>query len=52
MMLIRVYRGMSGGVIGSHVAPPSRVMCISPSSDPAQIVLTSWNDGARANTVA
>lgn len=42
----------AGGVIFCQFLPWSRVMCNRPSSEPAQIVLTSWNEGARANTVA
>ena len=52
MMLTRLNLGRSGGVMSSQVAPPSLVMLTFPSSDPAQIVSTSWCDGASAKIVA
>src|SRR6185436_6486117 len=50
--LTRPKSGMSFGVTFVHVLPPSRVTCTSPSSDPAQMTLTSVLPGASENTVA
>ena len=44
--------GSRFGVTFCQVAPLSRVMCTSPSSDPAQISPGSRREGASANTVA
>ena len=43
---------MSRGVTSVHFLPPSRVTCTTPSSDPAQITLTSVLPGPSENTVA
>ena len=43
--LTRPNSGMSLGVTFAHVAPPSRVRCTSPSSEPVQITFTSRFDG-------
>src|SRR6185436_8442911 len=43
---------MSFGVTFVQVLPPSRVTCTSPSSDPAQMTLTSVLPGPSENTVA
>jgi hypothetical protein len=52
MMLTRPNSGISFGVTSCQLLPPSRVTLIMPSSDPAQITLTSTFDGASAKTVA
>ena len=43
---------MSFGVTFAQFLPPSRVTCTMPSSDPAQMTLTSVLPGASENTVA
>ena len=43
---------MSFGVTLVQFFPPSRVTCTSPSSDPAQMMLTSFLPGPSAKTVA
>ena len=52
MVLMRTKSGASRGVTSSQPAPPSRVTCTSPSSDPTQITSASWYEGAMAKTVA
>ena len=49
--LTRPKSGMSFGVTFVHVLPPSRVTCTRPSSEPAQMMLTSVLPGASENTV-
>ena len=49
--LIRENGGRSFGVMFFQVFPPSRVSWAIPSSDPVQIVLRSWNDGATVKIV-
>ena len=51
MMLTRPNSGISFGVTLVHVLPPSRVTCTSPSSDPAQRMLTSLLPGPSAKIV-
>ena len=43
---------MSFGVTFVHVLPPSRVTFTTPSSDPAQMMFTSFLPGPSAKTVA
>ena len=50
--LTRPRSGISFGVTFVQVLPPSRVTCTRPSSDPAQMMLTSVLPGASENTVA
>ena len=50
--LTRPRSGMSFGVTFVQVLPPSRVRCTRPSSEPAQMMLTSVLPGASENTVA
>jgi hypothetical protein len=49
--LMRLQGASPFGVTFCQVAPPSRVMWTSPSSEPAQSVLASWRDSARAKIV-
>ncbi len=50
--LTRPKSGMSFGVTFAQLLPPSRVTWTRPSSDPAQMMLTSFLPGPSANTVA
>src|SRR5262245_35940797 len=49
--LTRPKSGMSFGVTFAQLLPPSRVTCTIPSSDPAQMMLTSFLPGPIAKTV-
>ena len=50
--LIRENSGISFGVTFFQLLPPSRVMNTYPSSEPVQMRLPSFGDGAMLNTVA
>jgi hypothetical protein len=52
MRLIRAKSPTPAGVTFFQLVPPLRVTCTYPSSDPAQIRLASFGDGAIVNTVA
>src|SRR5204862_3426444 len=49
---MRAHSGSPGGVTFFQVFPPSRVTCISPSSEPAQITPAVRGDSAMVKTVA
>src|SRR5262245_22796758 len=48
MLKMRVHGLIAGGVTFFHVAPPSMVTWMTPSSVPAQMTLTSRGDGDSA----
>src|SRR5215469_10512682 len=48
MLKTRVQGLICGGVTSTHLAPPSKVAWMLPSSLPAHITLTSSGEGARA----
>src|SRR5690606_11611744 len=50
--LMRANSGVPGGVTFVQFAPPSRVTCTRPSSEPTQIVPASWYDGAMVKITA
>src|ERR1041385_7824459 len=49
---MRAKSGRPGGVTVFQFAPPSRVTATTPSSDPVQMTLPSFGDGAIVKTVA
>jgi len=51
MIVIRVHSGRVGGVMFVQFAPPSREMCSSPSSEPAQKRPDSCGDSQKAKIV-
>ena len=52
MIEISAHSGRSFGVTSVQCAPPSRVTCTSPSSEPAHSTFESFGDGANAKIVA